>query len=58
MSDNEGLWDSVTILRKNKRQIQNNKQGANIRNGTTETVKKQEIDTALNIIDKVCLEIK
>ncbi len=41
MGDNEDIWNSVTILRKNNRQLQKNNK-PNIRNGNTETVKKQE----------------
>jgi putative transcription factor len=41
MEDNEDIWNSVTVLRKNNRQLQKNNQ-SNIRNGNTETVKKQE----------------
>ena len=44
MADDENLWDSVTVLRKNTRQIkQKDKSLSNqIRNGNTESVKKQE----------------
>jgi putative transcription factor len=41
MDDNEGIWDAVTILRKNNKQIKKNNVGTNIRTGNTESVKKQ-----------------
>ena len=41
MCDNESIWDNVTILRKNNRQIKKNNEGNNVRNGNTETIKKQ-----------------
>lgn len=41
MCDNEDVWNAVTVLRKNTRQIKKNNEGNNIRNGNTESVKKQ-----------------
>lgn len=41
MDDNEDVWNAVTILRKNTRQIKKNNEGSNIRSGNTESVKKQ-----------------
>ena len=41
MGDNEDIWNAVTVLRKNTRQIKKNNDGNNIRSGNTESVKKQ-----------------